>query len=701
MRSFFFTFLLTLSPLCWSLSTETTGTDGYLLELSPAVDPKAFSVPEGTTITKVYDHALLNGVVVRVESTSEEVESSLSALAGVVKVWPNHRIRVNSDAQRRRAKRSKKAKEFGKRAYQPPSADDAAFKNSNFRPHLLVNATELHKMGILGQGVRVAIIDEGFDYTHPLLGGCFGLGCKVSFGKDMVGDNLATDGYPTPDDDPLETCGDVIPHGTEVASLIAADPHPDFPYFGISPLAELGFYRVFSCGGWVDAMLAAVDDDADIINMSLLYANGPYWEGNLVAVMADRIIRETGKIIVAANGNDGDFGLFSMGGPAMGPSVWAVGNSRTSSNTLFGARSSFNSSVQYWSYFSFKTQTLPLFDGTNPNQTIEDDACNPFPAGTDLSGFVTLVRIGGCRFGPKIQNLVAAGATYVFLAATHNESPGTTAGFDNGLKGIGYINISDYQSLKAALGAGETVTLDFSDSAPVSEAWDDPNAGYPFAGSSWGPALSQYGPVMNPSFNAPGVNIFSCVFGGGYALFTGTSASSPVVAGALALVLSLNASFPDTIAAVPQAGSGRIDTLRALHSQIVFEPYALNLNDTEYFVSNHTFTVSNLGQDERRFIFRHLPSVTALAVDSAISPCKASYNRLADGLQATVSLPDFVTVPAGGSVNVTVNFDPPEANPDYPVYSGHILLEDDSSKEQFNVPYVGMAAAVSNLTCFA
>ena len=28
----------------------------------------------------------------------------------------------------------------------------------------------------------MAVIDSGVDYTHPALGGCFGLGCKVAFG---------------------------------------------------------------------------------------------------------------------------------------------------------------------------------------------------------------------------------------------------------------------------------------------------------------------------------------------------------------------------------------------------------------------------------------------------------------------------------------------------------------------------------------
>ncbi len=39
--------------------------------------------------------------------------------------------------------------------------------------------TDASGMAITGQGVRVAIIDTGVDYTHPDLGGCLGPGCKA------------------------------------------------------------------------------------------------------------------------------------------------------------------------------------------------------------------------------------------------------------------------------------------------------------------------------------------------------------------------------------------------------------------------------------------------------------------------------------------------------------------------------------------
>ena len=51
---------------------------------------------------------------------------------------------------------------------------------------------------------QIVVIDEGVDYTHPILGGCFGSGCQISFGYDFAGD--AFNGYntPRPDADPCE-----------------------------------------------------------------------------------------------------------------------------------------------------------------------------------------------------------------------------------------------------------------------------------------------------------------------------------------------------------------------------------------------------------------------------------------------------------------------------------------------------------------
>src|SRR5439155_25507784 len=90
-----------------------------------------------------------------------------------------------------------------------------------------------------GQGVTVAVIDTGIDYTHPALGGGFGPGFKVKGGYDFV-DN---------DADPFDTFG----HGTNVAGIIAANPFTinGEQYSGVASGASLVALRVSPDGSTV------------------------------------------------------------------------------------------------------------------------------------------------------------------------------------------------------------------------------------------------------------------------------------------------------------------------------------------------------------------------------------------------------------------------------------------------------------------
>lgn len=75
---------------------------------------------------------------------------------------------------------------------------------------------KIHATGNKGKGIKIAVFDTGVDFRHPSLGGCFGPGCKVSFGYDFVGDGFAPppggfQGSPIP----LATCPSGG-HGTHV-----------------------------------------------------------------------------------------------------------------------------------------------------------------------------------------------------------------------------------------------------------------------------------------------------------------------------------------------------------------------------------------------------------------------------------------------------------------------------------------------------
>lgn len=124
------------------------------------------------------------------------------------------------------------------------AGDDATAESSNgesaatrqaatdtFSPHVMTQVNKLRDEGEVGAGIKVAVVDTGVssktarcfqlrirmadvftqvDYLHPALGGCFGEGCLVSFGYDLVGDDYTGGNTPVPDDDPFDCEG----HGT-------------------------------------------------------------------------------------------------------------------------------------------------------------------------------------------------------------------------------------------------------------------------------------------------------------------------------------------------------------------------------------------------------------------------------------------------------------------------------------------------------
>lgn len=97
------------------------------------------------------------------------------------------------------------------------------------------NVDDLHSAGIKGKGVKIAVIDSGVDYRHPSLGGCFGEGCKISFGYDFVGDDYTGVSEPVPGPDPLTTCAEGG-HGTHVMGII-----------GMEDAASTGFGPTWCC----------------------------------------------------------------------------------------------------------------------------------------------------------------------------------------------------------------------------------------------------------------------------------------------------------------------------------------------------------------------------------------------------------------------------------------------------------------------
>jgi subtilisin family serine protease len=169
-----------------------------------------------------------------------------------------------------------------------------------------VNAPEAWAAGRTGKGVRVAVLDGGFNMNHPDLVP----NINTALSADMTGEGIA---YGPNSDDPTG----VFSHGTHVAGTIAAKRNGT-GVIGVAPDAELVLVKVlFNYGSGtfediIEGIVHAANVDADVINMSL-GADIPQGLGigsNEVAALRaamNRVIGyayQRGATVVVAAGND-------------------------------------------------------------------------------------------------------------------------------------------------------------------------------------------------------------------------------------------------------------------------------------------------------------------------------------------------------------------------------------------------------------
>lgn len=481
----------------------------------------------------------------------------------------------------------------------------------------LINADDLRNMGVTGQhndgeGIDVAVIDSGIDYTHKKLGGpgtleAYALAycgdedaipdptdpsCnanattdvsgyfpndKVVGGFDWVGEEWPN-GDILPDDNPIDFEG----HGTHVADIIGGLPSSTGGSdFGVAPGVDIWGFKACSavassCNGL--AILLSIDDaldlddsdygacdpdtdadcktydPADVINMSLGAAYGQPEEDSTFFV---DIATYYGSVVVVSAGNSGDR-PYIVGSPSAAAGSLSVAQSSVPSESLYRITAgsvSAGGSLQPWSPAPTGTLSGVLQYGNGAGGNLL--GCNAFPAGS-LTGKVLLVDRGTCAISIKGANGSAAGAAFVIVAnnSFSNTPPTFSYGGGNVTVPTFTVTQNDGAKLKTVLGS----TASVSNNSKISLVDDI------VASSSRGPRIADGD--IKPDIAAPGASISAEVgTGTDKTAFGGTSGAAPMVSGAAALIvesLEERGILQDAEPGVNQPGQSIVPLVKAM-----------------------------------------------------------------------------------------------------------------------------------------
>jgi minor extracellular serine protease Vpr len=483
----------------------------------------------------------------------------------------------------------------------------------------LIGATAFSQAtGDTGQGVKIAIVDDGIDQTSSFFdptGYAYPPGFprgRLDYTTPKV---IVARAYPGPGSGPegkLPLDRKASFHGTHVAGIAAGDAgttapagadHPEVHGLsGVAPRAWLGSYRVFNVptpagnSAYTPQIVAAfedaVSDGMDVINFS---GGGPMNDpANDALVEAVHNVAAAGVVPVISAGNDrDDFGLGSVGAPGTAPdaiSVAAVSNAHVFAPTLTVSSPASVPAIPFnpgadttppaWGTIDQRLVDVGTVVGTD-GKLVDRHLCGPapdveapastLPAGS-LTGSIALVSRGYCTFASKALRAKAAGAEGIVLV---DNRPGEANGVPVRLAlPAAMIADADGARLRAAMGpTGGRATVRIGGSPLEIETG---RGGTLTSFSSAGP--TPFGHDLKPDLAAPGGSILSStlksVIGEPFAVFDGTSMAAPHVSGAAALLLQRHPSWSASqikSALMSTAGPAWGDTSRTSEAPVLLE----------------------------------------------------------------------------------------------------------------------------------
>lgn len=557
----------------------------------------------------------------------------------------------------------------------------AAVNSSNF-----IGADAAYKAGFTGQGMRIGVLDTGIDYTHKMLGGSGNAAdfkaidpsqpstafpnSKVVGGIDLVGTEfnaaspLSSKRLPHVDANPIDEAG----HGSHVAGTIAGIGDGVNSFDGVAKDATLYAVKVFGAdGSTMDATVIAgfeyaadpngdlnPDDQLDVINLSL---GGGFGQPQILYTEAVRNLSRAGTVVVASAGNSG-------------PIDYVVGAPGTSDEAISIA-ASIDGSLHNWQFSSVRFSsasnpdllvkaieggsTKPILELTSQVEGdlvdcgLGDTPLTPEVA-AKLKGNVALIARGKIPFAQKLKFAQDNGAVG---AVVYNNDPGKPIQMGGEEKlDIPAIMITQALGMNylAEMKTGP-VHIQFMTGKKIEEPeLIDTITDF----SSKGPRSEDN--LLKPEIAAPGQQVISAGMGEGdkTVKMNGTSMAAPNMTGAIALIkqahpgltsaelkavamtsakimTSKNETIPTTL-----QGAGRVQIEEAIALPVVIMPASVSLGGIE---------LQSTRNESRELTIRNIKNHDlTLDISTEGSP----------GLALSTSASQ-ITIPAGGSVKLTVN----------------------------------------------
>ena len=581
-----------------------------------------------------------------------------------------------------------------------------------------------------GSGIKIGILDSGIDMTHPMLQDSrlampagFPKGERALTNSKVI---VARNYVSLVDTHAEANAVDQFGHGTFVAAVAAGrravSPFGDVT--GVAPGAYLGNYRVGTTAATDMSVIAGLDDAVadgmNVINLSMGTASGTDVSAMDPVSQAVATAVKAGVVVAVAAGNSCTTPPCpaTMGSPASSPSAVTVGattNSRILGYPVSVSGDGVPDNLKRIPAVSAERQVVTGAVGpvavARPTSA-SSLACRALTAAEDVRGKIVLfTRATGsssCSYYTQVRNLADAGAAAALYYVETTTTPTPQYYFDPA-SGSAIEPIPPplpFFMLTGSDGKALNDLLAAANPPQVQLAIDSTGSAFPLAAdqmatfSSRGPSLDN---EVKPDLVAPGTWIYSASqLNNGYGLIysttafapsQGTSFSSPLLAGAAALVKQAHPTWtPAQVksalvnravavatesgqeAPILSAGAGRLDAGRALSAAAAFDPVSISFS--AWYVGDpvkvtRTLTITNVGAS---------PETYSIEISTRKDMADASI---------TVAPPQTATVAPGASTTVQVTFQGPPSVKGTALIDGKLKIHANTSREDYLVAFWG------------